>query len=76
VSAGDTSGAFETLAGVAIGRRIVVTRDGMALRISARDLFDLLARDADLLRMLFKPPNPQEDADAVAAPYAAVGGTS
>jgi hypothetical protein len=50
---GSTIGFAETLAGVAIGWRLTVTRDGDALRIDRDDLFDVLADDVDLLRSLF-----------------------
>ena len=50
---GATMGITETLAGVTMGWRATVTRDGDALRIDRDDLFDVLADDVDLLRSFF-----------------------
>ena len=44
---------FETLAGVSLGCRARVVRDGVALRVTHEDLFDLLAHRPDLLKQLF-----------------------
>ena len=40
-------------AGVPLGRRAVVTRDGRALRLTHDELFDVLADHIDLLQGLF-----------------------
>jgi ATP:ADP antiporter, AAA family len=50
---GATIGLPETLAGVSLGRRAVVTREGQALRVDREDLFDVLADNIDLLQGLF-----------------------
>ncbi len=52
--AGSTIGISETLAGVSLGRRAVVTRDGLALRLDHDDLFDVLADHVDLLQGVFR----------------------
>jgi hypothetical protein len=51
--AGSTIGMSETLAGVSLGRRAVVTRDGLALRLDHDELFDVLADHIDLLQGVF-----------------------
>jgi ATP/ADP translocase/HEAT repeat protein/CRP-like cAMP-binding protein len=51
--AGDAVGLYETLTDVRIEARMVVVDPGVALRIDARDLFDLLAADVGLLQGLF-----------------------
>jgi hypothetical protein len=53
VCAGSTIGVSETLAGVALGRRAIVTRDGLALRLDHDELFDVLGDHIDLLQGLF-----------------------
>ena len=53
VGAGSTIGVSETLAGVALGRRAVVTRDGLALRLDHDELFTVLGDHIDLLQGLF-----------------------
>ena len=56
---GDVLGIYETLAGTqggAVGRdplRLVVGREGSALKIEGEDLFDLLGQRPDLLQQLF-----------------------
>jgi len=50
---GSTIGVPETLAGVPIGRRAVVAREGQALRLDHDDLFDVLGDHVDLLQGLF-----------------------
>ncbi len=50
---GSTIGISETLAGVSLGLRAVVTRDGHALRIDHDDLFDVLGDHIDLLQGVF-----------------------
>ena len=50
---GATIGLSETLAGVSLGRRATVTRDGHALRIGHDDLFEVLADHIELLQGLF-----------------------
>ena len=50
---GSAIGVSETLAGVPLGRRAVVTRAGQALRLDHDDLFDVLADHIDLLQGLF-----------------------
>ena len=52
-SAGSTIGISETLAGVSLGRRAVVTRDGLALRLDHDELFEVLADHIDLLQGVF-----------------------
>ncbi len=52
-SAGSTIGISETLAGVSMDRRAVVTRDGLALRLDHDELFDVLADHIDLLQGVF-----------------------
>ena len=52
-SAGSTIGISETLAGVSLGRRAMVTRDGHALRLDHDELFDVLADHIDLLQGVF-----------------------
>ncbi len=51
--AGSTIGISETLAGVSVGRRGVVTREGAALRLDREELFDVLGDHVDLLQGLF-----------------------
>jgi CRP-like cAMP-binding protein len=53
VTAGDTVGLIETLAGVPLGRSAQVARPGWALKVTHEDLFDLLGQQPDLLRHLF-----------------------
>jgi HEAT repeat protein/CRP-like cAMP-binding protein len=48
-----TIGVSETLAGVPIGRRATVRREGRALKIDHDELFDVLADHIDLLQGLF-----------------------
>jgi AAA family ATP:ADP antiporter len=50
---GSTIGVSETLAGVPLGRRATVTREGQAVRLDHDDLFDVLADHIDLLQGLF-----------------------
>ncbi len=50
---GSTIGVPETLAGVSLGRRATVTREGQAVRIDHDELFDVLADHIDLLQGLF-----------------------
>jgi CRP-like cAMP-binding protein len=52
-AAGDVVGLVETLAGTPIGRTVVVSRTGCALRIEREDLFDLLGQQPTLLQQLF-----------------------
>ena len=53
VGPGDTFGALETLAGVRVTRRAVVTEPGRALRLAREDLLDLLEGRVDLIQGLF-----------------------
>jgi hypothetical protein len=50
---GSTIGMPETLAGVPLGRRATVTREGQAVRLDHDELFDVLADHIDLLQSLF-----------------------
>jgi HEAT repeat protein/CRP-like cAMP-binding protein len=50
---GSTIGVSETLAGVPLGRRATVTREGQAVRLDRDELFDVLADHIDLLQGLF-----------------------
>jgi CRP-like cAMP-binding protein len=50
---GCTLGIAETLAGVSLGRRAAVTRDGHAIRLDRDELFEVLADHVDLLQGLF-----------------------
>jgi hypothetical protein len=50
---GDAVGVYETLAGVAIGRRAVAASQGAALRIDADDLFDVVGQRPLLMSSLF-----------------------
>jgi len=52
-AAGDVIGLVETLAGTPIGRSVVASRKGCALRIEREDLFDLLGQQPALLQQLF-----------------------
>ncbi len=52
-SSGSTIGMSETLAGVPLGRRAIVTREGHALRLGHEELFEVLADHIDLLQGLF-----------------------
>jgi CRP-like cAMP-binding protein len=51
--AGDAVGIYETLAGVAIGRKAVASTQGAALRIDADDLFDVVGQRPLLMSSLF-----------------------
>ena len=51
--AGSTIGVLETLAGVPLGRRAIVTRAGQAIRLDRDELFDVLADHIELLQGLF-----------------------
>lgn len=53
VTAGDTLGLNETLAGTPLGWRGKVVREGLALRIERERLFEVLADHPDLLQGLF-----------------------
>ena len=50
---GSTIGVSETLAGVSLGRRAMVTREGQAVGLDHDELFDVLADHIDLLQGLF-----------------------
>jgi ATP:ADP antiporter, AAA family len=50
---GATIGVAETLAGISLGRRATVTRQGQALRVDREELLDVLADNIDLLQGLF-----------------------
>ena len=50
---GSTIGVLETLAGVSLGRRATVTREGQAMRLDRDELFEVLADHIDLLQGLF-----------------------
>jgi CRP-like cAMP-binding protein len=50
---GDALGVFETLAGRPIGRRVQVTRGGIALKIDRRDLIDQLGQRPALGQQVF-----------------------
>jgi HEAT repeat protein len=50
---GSTIGVLETLAGVSVGRRATVTREGQAICLDRDELFDVLADHIDLLQGLF-----------------------
>ena len=52
-SSGSTIGVSETLAGVPLGRRATVTREGQAVRLDHDELFEVLADHIDLLQGLF-----------------------
>jgi ATP:ADP antiporter, AAA family len=61
---GATIGIPETLAGVPLGRRAAVIREGQALKVDREELFDLLADNIDLLQGLFSGllrPSPADD---------------
>jgi hypothetical protein len=51
--AGDAVGIYETLAGVAVGRKAVAASKGAALRIDADDLFDVVGQRPLLMSSLF-----------------------
>jgi len=51
--AGDAVGTYETLAGVALGRKVVATSQGAVLRIDADDLFDVVGQRPLLMSSLF-----------------------
>ena len=70
-TAGSTIGISETLAGVALGLRAVVTREGAALRIDREELFEVLADHVDLLQGLFSGLL-QRDAELILTPPASV----
>ncbi len=50
---GDVIGVFETLAGVPLGLRATVIKEGFALRLDREELFDLLSQRPDLLQQFF-----------------------
>ncbi len=50
---GSTIGATQALAGVPLGWRATVTRDGLALRLGRDELFDVLADHVELMQALF-----------------------
>ena len=50
---GDLVGSIHTLAGHALGLSATVTREGVALRLTRDDLFDLLGERPELLRQIF-----------------------
>ena len=51
---GDAVGVHETLAGVAFGRTVRATRDGLALRLDRADFLDLLGQRPALLQQVFR----------------------
>jgi hypothetical protein len=53
VKSGSIVGLSATLAGVAVGLRAVVTREGTALRLDREELFDVLTDHIDLLQSVF-----------------------
>jgi hypothetical protein len=50
---GRTIGAIETLTGIPLARRAVVSREGRSLRLDRQDLFDVLSDHVDLLQGVF-----------------------
>jgi AAA family ATP:ADP antiporter len=52
-SAGDVIGAYETLAGIPLGRKGLVVKEGSGLKIEREELFDLLGQRPLLLQQLF-----------------------
>jgi len=61
---GTTIGLSETLAGVSVGRRATVAREGRALRFEHDELFDVLADHIDLLQGLFSVLMGAHEADS------------